>query len=309
MKILSRVLLILLFICLFFFAWTNVIVWQSEKNYPPIGSFVEKDGYKLHYIKAGSGQPVILIHGDGGSLYDWKMSCFDTLVKQFTTIAIDRPGLGYSSTLPNQSIQAEAEFLHQCLKNLTTQKPILICHSRGAEIGTYLAIKYPTDLAGLITLGGACANTESQEPSWQYKLLQTPGLGWFIVNTFYIPLSKPFVKMGLDRAFSPDRSAPSNYIDAYAAHLIKPQQLMNWAKDQDHTLLENFLIPNFKNIRIPTVIVNGEKDSNLTMAQAQTFHKQVPISKILIVPNTGHELHFNKPESIFTAIDLLNKSL
>lgn len=309
MKILSRVILIVLLVCVFFFAWTNVIVWQSEKNYPPIGSFIEKGNSKLHYIKAGTGQPIILIHGDGGSLYDWKMSCFDTLARQFTTIAIDRPGLGYSSTLPEQSIQAQVEFLHQCLPALTVQKPILICHSRGAELGMYMALKYPADIAGLITLGGSCISTESNEPSWQYKLLQTPGVGWFIVNTFYIPVSKPFIKVSLDKAFSPDKPAPPGYVDAYAAFLMKPQQFMNWSKDNKHDFINEFLIPNYKNIKTPMVIVNGEKDRNITLAQAQVFHKQVPGSTLLVIPNTGHELQFNRPESIFMALDSLNERL
>lgn len=305
MKISIRLAVFFAILCTLFYGYTAFIVWQSEKEYPPEGSFLTKNGQSLHYIKAGNGPPLILIHGDGGSLYDWKLSCFDTLSRHYTTIAIDRPGLGHSSTLQNQSIEGQADFLHTCLSQLTTEKPVLICHSRGAEVGICLALKYPNDVAGLVTLGGACFNTQNNEPSWQYKLLQTPLLGPFLAHTFYVPASKPYIKAGLDKAFSPDKLAPQQYIDTYAALFMKPQQVLNWAKDQDHVLLDNVLVPNYKNLKTPLVIVNGDKDANLPLAFAQRFHKMVPGSRLITVPNTGHELHFNKPESIFAALDSL----
>lgn len=293
---------------LLFYGYTAWIRWRSEKKYPPIGSFLTKNGQSLHYIRAGAGPPLVLLHGDGGTLYDWKLSCFDTLARHFTTIAIDRPGLGYSPTLKNQSIEGQADFLYECLPTLTAQKPILICHSRGAEVGMALALKHPEALAGVVTLGGACFNTEKGEPSWQYTLLQTPLPGPFVAHTVYVPFAKPFIKMGLDKAFSPDRPTPPAYLDAYTALLAKPRQFLNWATDQDHVLLENFLIPNYSRLRVPVVIVNGEKDANIPLELAWRFHRMVPGSKLIIVPNTGHELHFNRPGVVFAALDSLGVS-
>ena len=306
MKRFSRITLIVLLVCLIFYGYTAWVAWRSERAYPPIGSFLTKNGQTLHYLRAGQGPPILLLHGDGGSVYDWKLSSFDTLARHFTTIAIDRPGLGYSSTLKNQSIEGQADFLYACLPDLSARKPILICHSRGAEVGLCLALKYPEAITGLITLGGACFNTEGREPSWQYKVLQLPLVGSFVAHTVYVPASKPFIEAGLDRAFSPDRAAPPAYLDAYAALLMKPQQLLNWASDQDHVLLENFLIPNYKNLSVPLVIVNGEQDANLPVAFARRFHQMVPGSRLIVVPNTGHELHFNRPDVIFAALDSLH---
>jgi pimeloyl-ACP methyl ester carboxylesterase len=309
MKKIKKIATIIIIICVFFGVWTQLIVWNSQRKYPPIGSFIEKDGNKLHFLKSGSGDLIFLIHGDGGSIYDWKMSCFDTLTKHFTTIAIDRPGMGYSSTLENQSIEGQGEFIHQCMTKLSVKKPILICHSRGAEVGTYIALKYPNDIQGLITLGGSFINTEKIEPSWQYKLLNTPFLGKFVVNTFYIPFSKPFISIGLDKAFSPDKPSPEAYTDAYAALLMKPQTFLNWSRDNNHNLLEKYLIPNLPNIKTQLVIVNGEKDANIPVSAAQKLHKTVPNSMLIIIPNTGHEIQFNKPVFIFAAIDSLKKTI
>jgi len=303
MNRLIRIILVLLLVCFVFYGWTHWVGWRSEKKYPPLGSFLTKEGQTLHFIRAGQGPPLLLLHGDGGSVYDWKLSCFDTLARHYTTIAIDRPGLGYSSGLKNQSIEGQADFLYVCLPELCDQKPILVCHSRGAEVGICLALKHPDAVAGLVTLGGACFNTEGREPSWQYKLLQTPGLGAFMAHTFYVPFAKPFIKLGLDKAFSPDQPTPPAYLDAYAAMLMKPRQLLNWSRDQNHALLETFLIPNYPRLKVPAVVVNGVKDTNTPLDYARQFHQMVPGSKLIAVPNTGHELHFNQPRVVFAALD------
>lgn len=303
MKRFSRIALLFLLVCLVFFALTAWMSHRAEKAYPPVGSFLTRDGQSLHYLRAGTGPPLVLLHGDGGSLYDWKLSCFDTLARHFTVVALDRPGLGHSSTLRNQSIEGQADFLHDCLPGLTARKPVLVCHSRGAEVGLCLALKHPESIAGVVTLGGACFNTETTEPSWQYKILQTPLLGPFVAHTFYVPFAKPFIKLGLDKAFSPDRPAPPAYAEAYAALLMKPRQLLNWATDQNHALLERFLVPNYHRMKVPLAIVNGDKDANLPLALARRFHRMVPGSKLLVVPNTGHELHFNRPGAVFAALD------
>lgn len=304
-----RILLAVLLVCLLFFGYTRWVVWRSEKAYPPIGSFLTKKGQTLHYLRAGHGPPLLLLHGDGGSVYDWKLSCFDTLARRYTTIAVDRPGLGYSSTLKNQSIEGQADFLHECLSELAGQKPVLVCHSRGAQVGLCLALKYPDAVAGVVTLGGVSFTTEDREPTWQYRLLQTPLLGPLVAHTFYVPFSKPFVRLGLQTAFSPDRPAPPPaYLDAYAALLMKPRQLLNWAADHDRAFLESFMVPKYPRLRVPLVIVNGDQDRNTPVEYARRLHRLVPGSRLIVVPGTGHELQFNRPGVVLAALDSLRIS-
>src|SRR6266481_3294033 len=69
---------------------------RMQARFPPIGQFVEVEGIRLHYLEAGQGPPVVLIHGASGNLLDFKLSIFDALAEKHRVIAIDRPGLGYS---------------------------------------------------------------------------------------------------------------------------------------------------------------------------------------------------------------------
>jgi pimeloyl-ACP methyl ester carboxylesterase len=51
-------------------------VRRAEAQHPPQGEFVGVSGLQLHYVAKGSGDPVVMIHGDGGSTHDWTMSVF-----------------------------------------------------------------------------------------------------------------------------------------------------------------------------------------------------------------------------------------
>lgn len=267
-----------------------------QVGYPPKG---------LHYVRRGSGPPVVLIHGDGGSMYDWIMANFDSLARHYDVIAIDRPGFGFSETLPTQSVISQVRYLHRGLQLMNVHRPVLVGHSRGGEIATLFAEEYPDDIAGVVTLGGACFNTSSLEPTWQYKLLQMPVVGRILANTFYIPVGESMVKAGLDHAFAPESTAPDNYRKVYTALLMRPQTLLNWAIDHDAAVLDSLIIPRYGTIRVPFVIVNGQSDRNVPIEMARRYSQMIPGSRLLEVPDAGHELMFHHADTVDRAIRMV----
>jgi hypothetical protein len=59
--------------------YTDRRVRQAEQRYPPQGAFVTSGGVRFHYVAAGTGHPVMLIHGDGWSVCDWTLSIVERL--------------------------------------------------------------------------------------------------------------------------------------------------------------------------------------------------------------------------------------
>lgn len=91
---------------------TQSAIVKANRYFPRNGDFVQV-GYPpkgLHYVRRGTGPTVVLIHGDGGSTYDWTLSNFDRLAQRYDVIAIDRPGFGFSETLPHQSILSQVRY-------------------------------------------------------------------------------------------------------------------------------------------------------------------------------------------------------
>ena len=75
-------------------------------------TFVEVNGHTIHYIKVGTGKPLILVHGFGGSIYTWR-HLIPLLSDHYTVYAYDALGFGLSDKPPdgNYTMQSHGDFL------------------------------------------------------------------------------------------------------------------------------------------------------------------------------------------------------
>jgi pimeloyl-ACP methyl ester carboxylesterase len=281
--------------------------WEAGRYFPDDGDFVQV-GYPpkgLHYIRRGKGPTVVLIHGDGGSTYDWTMANFNRLAESYDVVAIDRPGFGFSETLPHQSIMGQVRYIHRGLQLMGIRQPVLVGHSRGGEVATLFAEEYPDEIAGVVTLGGVCFNTDSQQPAWPYNLQRTPAWTNLFSKSFITSVDQSSVKAGLDHAFSPEGTSPKAYTNAFLALLIRPQTLENWQIDHDAAILDSLIIPRYGSIRVPFVVVNGQADHNVPISMARRYSRMIPGARLIEVPGAGHELMFHHPDVVEQAIRLV----
>src|ERR1700728_2403991 len=66
---------------------------KAERDNPPAGRFLKVNGVRLHYIERGSGDPVVLLHGNGSMIQDFECSgLVDLVAKNHRVIVFDRPG-------------------------------------------------------------------------------------------------------------------------------------------------------------------------------------------------------------------------
>ena len=72
------------------FVYTLNFVRVIEQRYPAHGEVIDVDGVDLHYIKKGSGPPIVLLHGASSSLRDFPGDLIDDLAEDFTVFAFDR---------------------------------------------------------------------------------------------------------------------------------------------------------------------------------------------------------------------------
>src|ERR1700674_4938797 len=67
----------------------------AQERVAPAAKDAAVSGYKLHYLEAGRGEPIILLHGTGGEGARW-MPTIQGLAANFRVIAIDQIGFGQS---------------------------------------------------------------------------------------------------------------------------------------------------------------------------------------------------------------------
>lgn len=131
---------------------------QSRAHDPPAGSlWTGRPGERLRYKRAGSGPPVVLIHGAMSAAEDMAEALFDTLATERAVFAFDRPGHGWSDRerWRYASVQSQAEVLLRGVSELGIERPVLAGHSYGATTALAMALAAPEAVRGVVAISPA----------------------------------------------------------------------------------------------------------------------------------------------------------
>jgi pimeloyl-ACP methyl ester carboxylesterase len=231
------------------------------------------------------------------------MSMFDDIAQSYHTVAFDRPGLGYSGRPGDgDSPFAQARLLHEAAEALGLERPILVGHSRGGNVALAYALAYPDEVRGVVTLAAA---PYGGQIGFHNRLLAVPVLGPALAHTTFVPFGRTAVRAGLDAAFAPETTTPPDYLDAYAAYELRPEQLLAHAGDQvvGRQGTER-MMSRYDELSVPLVIVHGTEDGNVPVEQARRLDGAAPLSTLMEVSGAGHELMFTRSDAVLEALSL-----
>src|SRR5215510_220915 len=136
--------------------------------------------YKIHYLEAGRGAPVILLHGSGGEGARW-MPTMQGLAPSFRVIAPDQIGWGASDkplTIYHGGVFAE--FLARFMREIGVPKAALVGQSMGAGVALQMAVKYPQMVERIVLVnGGGFASPNDPPragtPDWHARQIANAG--------------------------------------------------------------------------------------------------------------------------------------
>src|SRR5580765_4710962 len=131
------------------------IVATAQPRAAAAGKDVTVLGFKLHYLEAGRGAPVVLVSVQGGDGSRWGPN-IEPLAKDFHVFALDQIGFGESDKpLANYHTGMLAEFLVGFMKAAGLQKASLVGNSMGAGVALYTAVHYPDMVDRIVLADGA----------------------------------------------------------------------------------------------------------------------------------------------------------
>src|ERR1700674_3290385 len=112
----------------------------------------EVDGVKLHYLTAGHGPTVILLHGYAETSLMWRV-IMPRLAERFTVIAPDLPGIGDSGIPANGlDMKTAAIRIHALARSLGVQKAEVVGHDIGLMVAYAYAAQFPAEVAKLVVM-------------------------------------------------------------------------------------------------------------------------------------------------------------
>lgn len=149
----------------------NLIVLKEE-NLPQKQEAKEDDSIqlsevKMHYVRYGNGaQPVVLIHGNGGSADSLK-ELAQYLANDYTVYCLDSRCQGKSSDPGVITYDLMAKDVYEFIQAKMTVKPFVLGHSDGGIVALSLASEYPDSLAACVSCG---ANSHPNRFKWYFTL-------------------------------------------------------------------------------------------------------------------------------------------
>jgi pimeloyl-ACP methyl ester carboxylesterase len=302
-RILLRVLLALVGIVV-------VLNWTYGRLPPtprPTGSFVRlAGGLRVRYLERPGAEPaVLLIHGLPGTAEDFNL--VTRLLPGRRTIAIDRPGYGFSSggyfPFPRQ-LQAVQELIDR----LHLGRPILVGHSYGGAISLAFAERHPGEVRGLVLVDAAATCTRNsafaRDQARLVKVIELPVLSQIADVTFSQLLRKVSAEQGDSEAFDPAPVAPA-HIHRILAINMKHGDLEAWAGE---TLAANGVIEaldrGLRGIRVPAVVIQGEQDKLVYPRCGRLLAATLPDARLEMVSG-GHMAIYMHPQVVAAAVQSL----
>ncbi len=267
---------------------------RLEALYPPIGDQVQLDGFQLHYIEAGNGPAIVLIHGSTTNLRDFTASIFDPLTRYCRVVAFDRPGHGYS-TYPQQfwmNPEEQAIAIQDALQQLGVERAVWLGHSWAGAVVMAGLLKFPREVTGGVLLSGAAYHWQGGV-AWSNHVADIPVVGQLFARLALMPAGRILMDNMIAAAFLPNWPSPDYRQRTGVDLVLRPSQFT--INGRDVRLLSAFLEQQSKQytkIDQPLLMIHGHADDTVpAWNHADRLIDLLPQAVLSELPETGHAPH------------------
>lgn len=265
----------------------------------PGARIITADGVQSVVVEAGDPQDpsLLLIHGFGGSTYGYRDVMAPLAARGWHVIAIDLPGFGLSekSWGRDYSHKAHATFALAVLDQLNVDRAVLLGHSMGGNVISWMLALAPERVAGLAYIDAAVAQPKgsaNSSPSLASALLDVPPVrrvARIVIRSAFTPAT--FGDL-LSSAFAVKSAVTPTLVAGYAASA----QLRDWdlallgiIRDGD----KNPLPDSLANLSAaagtpPTMILWGNDDSWVPLSSGEVLRADLPDAAWVVLPGIGH---------------------
>jgi pimeloyl-ACP methyl ester carboxylesterase len=238
---------------------------------------------RVRYADLGSGEPVLLIHGLGGSIESWTNN-IEELAKVLRVVAIDLPGFGQSDKPKiSYTIKFYRDFIVDFLKQLQIERTSIVGSSLGGHVAAETAISHPALVKKLVLVSPAGALPRSFKGS--------PAL------RRYVKVLEAKSVQDVKKALYAIDNKPVD--DSYAKAVLEKIS-MSGAKEAFLSALRGSaraprLTNRLHKIKAPTLLLWGKEDIMIPIKYAEPFVK-MKNCRIVMLEECGHRPHAERPE-------------
>ena len=261
------------------------------------------DGIKLHYLTAGHGTPLILLHGYAETSLMWK-PIIPVLADRFTVITPDLPGIGDSDIPANGlDMKSAAIRIHELAKSLGVQKAEVVGHDIGLMVAYAYAAQFPAEVTKLVLMDAFLPGVEGWE-----AIYNDPNIWHFRFNG---PTPEALVQ-GRERTYfayfwndlaaDKTHSIPAADRESYIAAYSRPGRMhAGWAYFVSFLqAAKDFAQLSQTKLTVPLLTIGGEK--SLGDALGQQARLVATDVTVVVLKNTGHWVLEERPKETTAAL-------
>ena len=271
-----------------------------ERAVPPQGRILELDGERLHVLDAGSGPPLVMIHGLSGQMANLTHSLLERLARDFRVVAFDRPGSGYSPrrSRAEAGLGSQAASLASAIRALKLGRPTIVGHSLGGAVALKLALDHP-DCVGALALVAPLTHPVRKPPFiFEGLAIRSPLLRHVVYWTVAAPSVLLVRNWGAARVFAPERP-PKDFAIAGGGLLAMRPSNMNAASEDMNAVngdLES-MPSRYRSLCVPVGVLYGRDDPILDWrSQGDALKEEIPGLDLELVEGAGHMLPVTRPD-------------
>jgi pimeloyl-ACP methyl ester carboxylesterase len=233
------------------------------------------NGVKTNYLIFGSGKPFLILHGWGSASDRWIKEAEIISAKGFKVIVPDLPGFGASDKLEKPwTVNNYVNWFEEFTKALGIEDFYLLGYSFGGALSAKIAVKYPQRVQRLFLTAAAVIRSKTTQKNFSAKISKLVKLFYFL--PYYSFFRKAVYKFIIRK---------SDYL--YTEGIMK-QTYLNVISDD-----VSFNLPF---IKVPTIIIWGDKDQSVPIEDAYLIEKKIKNSKLVVIAGADHLMHKKIPE-------------
>jgi pimeloyl-ACP methyl ester carboxylesterase len=235
-----------------------------------------QDFHEHAYWEGGKGEPLVLVHGLGGSTFQDFKGIAELLVKKFHVISLDLPGFGYARDIPfQQSISNQSLFLRKFLDSIGLES----FHLMGNSMGGWISLKFT-----------------HENPDRVRKLVLTCPAGIRFDHPpleVFLPSNEAGLIQLLSYIMHHPPKPPKWFLKEWLQVSLKGQPMIQQMIDSMLTgqdLMEDHL----PHIKHPTLILWGAQDRLIPAHTGYRMASMLPNARLEVIDDCGHLLFHEK---------------
>jgi pimeloyl-ACP methyl ester carboxylesterase len=250
-------------------------------------AFVPVGGVKVHYQRAGTGRPLLLLHGLIGSARNWRQN-IRFLSRHSSVYAVDLFNMGESERVPglDAGLEATADRLAAFMDALGLAEADIAGHSHGGAVAMMFAARHPDRVRRLILF--APANPFCNLGHQLVRFYQTRFGIWLARQIPVLPRMLKATALG--HMYGDPSRVSAGSLEGYIEGLHIPgtmdhilQIVERWFVDMG---LLRSVLPDLT--AKPTLLIWGDRDRAVGLPSGRELQRTLPKSSLMVIPGAGH---------------------